>query len=164
MEQELIWKDPDNKKISFIDICEELVKTAIKCHNNKEELQIIVGTDSQPFFGNIRYVTVLCLYRVGKGGNYWYRTKNDENFISPKQFLKPRMIQEGMYSIEVATDIKELTGYQPELHFDVSPKESEHKTSVMAEQLRKMAASHGFESKNKPLSWVASCISDRHTK
>jgi len=128
------------------------------------EIEVGIGTDSQIIGKNFRFVTVLCVYKKGKGGFYFYRPESlpREKYNVSNQKL--RMFDEVAKSIELSVKLKEETGVNPIIHIDASPTASDQFTSSFSEQLKGYAQSCGFKALIKPDSYVASGIADSHSK
>ena len=127
------------------------------------EYELIVGTDSHLHGREFRFITVICLYRKGKGGMYYYTTA-----FEPRDTFKSnrpgRMFFEVGLSIELANQLVDETGLIPVVHIDASPKEAGEFTSSFSDQLKGYVLSSGFEAVLKPQSFVANAVADRHTK
>lgn len=128
------------------------------------EIEVGIGTDSQIIGRNFRFVTVVCIYKKGKGGFYYYRPESlpREKYNVSNQKL--RMFDEVAKSIELSLKLKEETGVSPVIHIDASPTASDEFTSAFSDQLRGYAQSCGFKALIKPDSYVASGIADSHSK
>lgn len=151
------WYDADDKELK-ISVEEWIQKGTVK-HSYK----LFVGTDSHVEGKRFRFVTVVCLYEEGKGGNYVRTTSfEDRNTYKGKTHL--RMFREVELSIEMANNMFEKTGMIAEIHIDASPAEAEEFTSSFSGQLVGYAKASGWEARIKPESWVASAVSDRHTR
>lgn len=157
---ERIWFSPEGKKLED----EAILAWIAKANADKDnEYELIVGTDSHLHGREFRFVTVVCLYKKGKGGYYHYTTS-----YQPRQNYKgnqqARMFQEVSLSVDLANWLLDTTGMIPAVHIDASPKGSGHFTAAFSEQLRGVVLSHGFDCELKPESWVANAVADKHTK
>lgn len=51
----------------------------------EEKYRLIIGTDSQPKQGDTVFVTAIIIYRIGRGGRFFYRKEHDVSKFSMKQ-------------------------------------------------------------------------------
>lgn len=132
---------------------------------NSVEFEVGIGTDSQIIGRNFRFVTVVCLYKKGRGGYYFYRPESlpRDKYTNVKN-QKLRMFDEVAKSIDLSVKFQEATGISPVVHIDASPSYSGEFTSNFSEQLRGYAQAMGFKALIKPESYVASGIADSHSK
>lgn len=159
------WRITDNpNKMSLDEIFELAVEQVKKANDSMIEYEIGVGTDSQVIKHGYRFVTVLCVYRKGKGGMYYYLTDYKENHNYNANNKKMRMFDEVGISIEVANMLFEKTGLASTIHIDASPEKNKEFTSGIVEQLKGYAVSCGFEVKIKPESYCANALADRLSK
>lgn len=162
-EEEVRWFYPD--KLGYIkndNLIEWIVTEFEKNSKTEDELQLIVGCDSQPRGVLTRFASVVCLYKVGKGGNYFYSI----NYKSSKKYKtnpKSRIFDEVVLAVAIAQDIFDKTGLVPTVDIDASPKEKKHYTSDISEGLMGYVKSFGFNPRIKP-NPIASCVGDRHSK
>lgn len=158
------WKDADGNKINDQEFYLWLQKNYKKFD---KEYELIVGVDSHLHKGFYRFVTVVCLYKKGRGGYYYYFTteENKKNFKGtyPAR-VKARMFHETGLAIELATEIQEKINITPVIHIDASPPEMGELTSLFSEQLKGYVTASGFEGILKPWSFCASSIANKHTK
>lgn len=98
-----IWLNPDSETITKTQLFEWL-KTQTKL-KQQEDLKLYVGTDSNIMGLRFRFISVVCLYTVGKGGNYFYSVnwKPREQYRGNQQ---ARMFEEATISIDLATRYK----------------------------------------------------------
>jgi len=129
------------------------------------EFEVGIGTDSQIIGRNFRFVTVVCLYKKGRGGFYFYRPESlpRDKYTNVKN-QKLRMFDEVAKSIDLSVKFQEATGVSPVIHIDASPASNGEFTSNFSEQLRGYAQAMGFKALIKPESYVASGIADSHSK
>lgn len=125
---------------------------------------IIVGTDSNANGRQYKFVTVLCLWKIGHGADYYYIPSYEPRSSFRGNNQKLRLFQEVAKSIEMADLIKEATGIEPTIHIDASPKDLREFSSEFSDQLKGYAISSGYRCEIKPNSWVASCAADKHSK
>jgi len=140
--------------------------------NLEADCQVIIGTDSHMHGWFFRFITVICVYRVGKGGNYYYLETSEPrgNYIQVtrgKKFKgnqKLRMFNEVAKSVELAINLFDHTGILPVIHIDASPAHRKKFTSEFSDQLKGYVTNNGFECVLKPNSFVANAIADKHSK
>lgn len=160
IESERIWFTPEGKKVSD----ETILSWVKKSNEDKDkECKLIVGTDSHCHKREFRFVTVVCLYQVGRGGYYYYtNTYQDRKLYKGNQ--KARMMHEVSLSVETSNWLVDMTEMIPEIHIDASPEDAGHFTSDFSDQLKGYATSYGFLAEIKPESWVANAVADKHSK
>ena len=124
--------------------------------------KVIVGTDSESRKGISDFVTAIIIYRIGKGGMYFWARRNLPNVVA----IADRIAKETQFSIELAWKLRDtfrhngLSGYEPEVHLDVG---EEGVTRDMIRWVTGMVLGSGFEFKIKPESFGATKVADRHT-
>lgn len=145
------------------------VATEIVRFMNEEperEYKITLGTDSLKLQGTIAdFVTAIVVHRVGRGGRYFWRRIELDNFHT----LRDRIMREVLMSLEVAHDFitkleaerikQRAPKYDFEIHVDVGENGA---TKVMIQELVGMIRAHNFEARTKPDSYAASNVADRH--
>lgn len=125
-----------------------------------KEADIHVGSDSHYIGGEWIFATVICAYKQGRGGNFFYRRKR-----LPKGFFKSlydRMMQEVCFSLEAAEELKEIVNREPKIHLDVNT--STTATSKFTGRLTSYVQSMGYEAKVKPEAWASSSIADKKAR
>lgn len=156
------WFIADNhKKISTPELFKILEDEMLSLDYESE---VGVGTDSQIIGRTFRFITVVCVRRMGKGGYYFYRPEVQARDKYSLKNQKMRMFDEVAKSIELSLKLQEMTGITPTVHVDASPVENEEFTSDFSDQLKGYVQSCGFECMLKPDSYVASTIADKHSK
>lgn len=164
-----LWKNSDGKRFAQEHVFNWVASTKLDREN---DYQVIVGTDSHMHGHQFRFITVVCVYRVGKGGNYYYLENYEprENYVQAargkrvKGNQKLRMFNEVVRSVEMATTLFDTTGVLPIVHIDASPSHRKEFTSEFSDQLKGYVTSNGFECALKPNSFVANAIADKHSK
>lgn len=164
-----LWKNYDQKKFSEDFVFDWVSSTKFDRENT---YQVIVGTDSHMHGREFRFITVVCVYRVGKGGNYYYLETYEprENYVQGargkkvKGNQKMRMFVEVEKSISLADSLFEKTGVLPIIHIDASPFHKKEFTSAFSDQLKGYVTGAGYECVLKPDSFVANAVADKHTK
>jgi predicted RNase H-related nuclease YkuK (DUF458 family) len=158
-----LWKIPEehNRLYTLEDIFAHIAKVN---YDKEHEYEVAIGTDSQIKGCLFRFITVVCIWKKGKGGMYYYKTKYIPKYKFPVASQKLRMFDEVAQTIELASKIEESTGVRPIVHVDASIPHKKEFTSSFSEQLKGYVVSCGYECILKPESYVANCIADRHTK
>jgi len=146
---------------------EETFKNIINYVKEAPEYQykLVVGTDSQSAEGRVQFVTAIIVYRVGKGGRFFYRRTREPQSRS----LRQRIYLETAKSLDVASRITHMlaeTDYlvdemDVEIHLDVGRHGS---TSNMVKEVVGMVTGSGYGAKIKPDSYGASKVADKYTK
>lgn len=169
IETPTLWKNSDGKRFAQEHVFNWVASTKLDREN---DYQVIVGTDSHMHGRQFRFITVVCVYRVGKGGNYYYLETYEprDNYVQAargkkvKGNQKLRMFNEVVKSVELATSLFDQTGVLPVVHIDASPSHRKEFTSEFSDQLKGYVANNGFECVLKPDSFVANTVADKHTK
>ena len=156
-----VWYDSDMKKLTEDQAFAWILESYQKNKNNGAGL--FLGTDSHLHGKNFRFVSGVCVYTPGKGGNF-VMCYEYENRIQYKGNQKGRMFKEVERSIELANYLTERLKITPVIHIDASPENAGQFTSSFSEQLKGYAVGSGYESFLKPEAWVASALADRFTK
>jgi len=156
-----VWFDPDGRRYSDDDVLSWVLAAERDRWNAPFEL--VVGTDSHLCSRDFRFVTVVCIYKTGKGGNYFYSTSYEPR-LTYKGNQQRRMYKEVEISIELANWLLEKADVIPVVHCDVSPKGAGQYTSAFSDQLKGYVIGSGFECKIKPESWCANAVADKHSK
>ncbi len=124
--------------------------------------KIIVGSDSQPLSSdNADFVTAIVVYRVGRGGRYFWRRVNNHKFFN----LRDRILKEVMLSLETSVEILKIlkenkdVKFDFEVHVDVGPN---GKTSELISEVTGIIRAYNFSFKTKPESYAASSVADKH--
>ena len=165
----VLWKNSDGKRFTEKFVFDWVRETTLDIEN---EYQVVVGTDSHMHGIQFKFISVVCVYRVGKGGNYYYLESFEprERYVQGprgkkvKGNQKMRMFNEVEKSISLADSLFEETGVLPMVHIDASPSDRQEFTSAFSDQLQGYVIAAGYECRIKPKSWAANCIADRHSK
>ena len=129
--------------------------------DEKRQYKIIIGSDSERKENSVDFVTAVIVHRVGNGGRYFWR--RIEQPKSPS--LRHRIIQEVMYSLEIAQQtlvvLKDSNApiFDFEVHVDVG---ENGETKSMINEVVGMVRAYNFEARTKPESYAASKVADRH--
>lgn len=127
--------------------------------------KLIVGTDSHPRMEDVVFVTAIVIYRVGRGGRFFYHKEKDDLEMGMKQ----RIFYEVSRSLEVASkltgvlaqDSEHIETLDIEIHVDVGNKGP---SSEIIKEVVGMVVGNGYEAMIKPESYAASSVADRYTK
>ncbi len=123
--------------------------------------RLIIGTDSAGVnHSHVDLVTALVVHRVGGGGIYFWKKRNEE-----VHSLRERIYLEAHISLNFAQCLLEILAredfldYDFEIHVDVG---KEGETRSMINEVVGMIRGSGFDVKTKPGSYGASSVADRH--
>tara|TARA_R100000734_G_C3309238_1_gene99893 strand:- start:948 stop:1409 length:462 start_codon:yes stop_codon:yes gene_type:complete len=117
-----------------------------------------VGTDTQPHRDHTILITAICFREQGKGAIGFFQKRHLPRFGS----VLERLLQEATISIEVAEEVRELTGDRATVHADINPNE-ENLSNRVTDAIVGMVKGMGYDVLIKPDSW-ASDIADMYTK
>ena len=131
----------------------------------EEKYRLIIGIDSQCRQDGIVFVTAIIIYRIGRGGRFFYRKENEYTKLSMKQ----RIFYEASKSLEVASYLTGLFAgesnlmddLEVEIHLDVGEKGP---TREIIKEVVGMVVGSGYEAHIKPEAYAASSVADRFTK
>lgn len=157
------FKNVDGKKVSNIG---EYIINYLK-KNEGEDIRIYVGTDSQP--SSCVYVTVIVLYKEGKGGHLlYYKEKLDTRKANTDRLFKElQMSYQIAEYLEVALDgmyqridpNKKLV----DIDIDFNPEPGDDGRNV-SNQVYKSGVGWmegcGYRVRAKPFAIAASCVAD----
>lgn len=164
MKNEDTFKSPSSGQMKLTRVAREISKYIDE--DTQSKYQLIVGTDSN---GNGRtdFVTAIIVYRIGKGGRYFWKKTNGGKVYHT---LRDRIYQEVTLSLECAQDVlSQLASlvrttsepnYDFQIHIDVGQKGP---TREMIKEVVGMVRGNGFDAKIKPQSYAASSIADKYT-
>ncbi|MBC7332647.1 MAG: ribonuclease H-like YkuK family protein [Synergistetes bacterium] len=154
-----IFHSPTKGPLTFDEMMNVIVEYISQ---NNGTYRLIVGTDSSETEGETVFVTAVVLYRVGKGGIYFYRRLRDGSM----QGFKRRIFYETHLSLDVASRIShslsqvDLEEYPHlEIHIDVG---SEGRTREIVTSVISYVTGNGFEAKIKPESFGATKVADKY--
>ena len=162
LEDELLFTSPTHGNIPFNDMCNRLTETLTKSPSDK--YTIMVGTDSHIHNNrDVCFVTVVFVYRVSKGGYFFYRKFKRRNITN----LKQRMLYEATQSLTAASLLCEelhksgCASVNLEVHADVGNRGD---TRTMVKEIVSMIEAQGFVSRVKPDAPAATKLADRFTR
>lgn len=149
-----------NKKMTLEEVYAAIQK---RLSNPDTITHIMVGTDSHSYGAFYHFVTVICAWDEGKGGNYYLKSA-----LEPRKTFqgsqKLRLQDEVTKSLVAAAGIEETFGIKPEVHIDASPPSKKEFSSSFSDTLKGYVLSSGYEAILKPNSFVSNCIADKHTR
>ncbi|MFH0906751.1 MAG: ribonuclease H-like YkuK family protein [bacterium] len=158
-----IFCSPTNGKIELAKVAKEI--SCFIDNDSHSKYRLIVGTDS-PGIKKADFVTAIIVYRVGRGGRYFWKKTNGGRIYHT---LRDRIHKEVTLSLQTAQDIlaqlelllktrKELN-YDFQIHIDVG---QNGPTRDMIKEVVGMVRGNGFEAKIKPESYAASSVADKY--
>lgn len=135
--------------------------------DSQSKYRLIVGTDSNGNNGKkTDFVTAVIVYRVGKGGRYFWKKTNGGKIYHT---LRDRIYQEVTLSLQTAQKMLGELGlllkpsselnYDFQIHIDVGQKGP---TREMIKEVVGMVRGNGFKAKIKPDSYAASNVADKY--
>lgn len=157
--------------VSFADVVE-----AISCQaeeNNMHALRVSVGTDSEEISDIVKFVTIVHVWRVGRGARA-YRTETIEALIDGDRKalgrIRQRIWREVMLTATLAQELrsalreslKSSFGESLEVHADVG---EGGRSSVMIREVIGVLKGYGFPDefiKLKPEAYAASAVADHY--
>jgi predicted RNase H-related nuclease YkuK (DUF458 family) len=148
-------------KLNINQVVEEI--TRFMKEDKNRHYRIIIGSDSDGHNNEemIDFVTAIVVHRVGNGGRYFWRRLELPKFHT----LRDRIIQEVLFSIEVAKEILivlkslELPHFDFEIHVDIG---ENGETKSMMQEVIGMIRAYNFEARIKPESYAATKVADRY--
>ncbi|QNO14892.1 ribonuclease H-like YkuK family protein [Alkalicella caledoniensis] len=156
----MIFEDPKGNKVEIKSIRNHISK--LIGQYPEDFFKIIIGTDSQQKGNKLTFVTVIVIYRIGKGGTYYLRTQKR---LEPVP-LREKIYIETKMSLDTADTLKtnSMEGYVKgnlEIHVDVG---QNGETKILIKEIIKYMEDRGYKILIKPNSFAASKVADRHTK
>jgi predicted RNase H-related nuclease YkuK (DUF458 family) len=147
-----MWSDPNSNQYPL----EEVIKFI------DDNTHVIIGSDSQLVGGKWNFATVICIYRQGKGGRFFF--KRDKREKSTYKNLDVRLMDEVHGSVMVAEAVRELKpSANISIHADIAsdPDSSSNKVAKIAQSY---VIGMGYVPTIKPDSWAASAVADKISK
>lgn len=156
------WLDYYGKEFTDKDIFEKVLAAE---KDREFKYQIIIGTDSNANGRQYKFVSVLCLYKIGHGADYYYQASYEPRSTYRGNNHKMRLFQEAVKSVEMADFLRDEIGVIPcEVHADVSDENTQEFSSDIAKQIKGYITGCGYNAVIKPGSWAANCVADKHSK
>ncbi|MEC9488238.1 MAG: ribonuclease H-like YkuK family protein [Halanaerobium sp.] len=158
------FNSPTSGKLTLDEVYREIERYIF----NKPGFQyrLIIGTDSQTWEQQVCFVTAVIIYRIGKGGRFFYHQEEEKTNRS----LRQRIFYETSRSLEVAGELTMKLSEAPEeivdkldmeIHLDVG---REGPTKELIKEVVGMVVGSGFNAKIKPDAYGASKVADKYTK
>lgn len=165
--EQLLFNTSFGLKLSPVQVATEIVR--FMCEDTEREYKVTLGTDSMRMAGNAAdFVTAIVVHRVGRGGRYFWRRIEADNFHT----LRDRITHEVLMSLDIAKDFltafdtakkgagTALPRYDFEIHVDVGENGA---TKAMIQELVGMVRAYNLTAKTKPDSYAASHVADKYT-
>lgn len=123
---------------------------------------IAVATDSQVLARGTKFVSVITVYRLGKGGQFYRNWELKKQKIG----MKERITYEANKSLQIAGHLNKLLlatdlQYDFEVHLDCG---SNGDSKSLISELTAKVLSKGYNAKIKPDSYAASWVANKYTK
>lgn len=156
-----VYYSPTLGRLAFPEVVDEIL--AMMAAGPDDIYSIVVGTDSQTYYGEAEYVTAIVVHRVGRGGRYFWRRVVERK---PKS-LRDRIWREALLSYETAQALIEafrergVFDCRLEIHVDIG---RGGRTRDLVEEVVGMIRGSGFFVRTKPEAYAASVVADKHTK
>ncbi len=163
MKKRDIFHSPTKGRMQLATVAKEI--SNFISQDSQDKYQLIVGTDSD---GDkwTDFVTAIIVYRVGRGGRYFWRRTNGHKAYHT---IRDRVYKEVTLSLQIAQDMLaqlELVlgsrgepNYDFQIHIDVG---QNGPTREMIKEVVGIVRGNGFKAKIKPDSYAASHIADRY--
>jgi hypothetical protein len=151
---------PTLGEIGLTEVVDNIVKAV---REEPDGYRVIVGTDSKNHSSMVLYVTVIILYRLSKGGAYFYTRKRSK---VGKHSIKACIHQETSLSLSTAAILEDALKKRgiPKLdiqcHSDIG---NNGKTKTLIKEVVSWISASGYTPYIKPNGFGASCVADRHT-
>ena len=128
--------------------------------SSKENVEILIGCDSQNFGNKTIYAIVVALYDKGKGAHVLYRRwKTDREYTR-----SVRLLNEVWYAIEVAEAMKDAGIPKPRwIDIDINP-DPKYKSNEVFRQAVGLVEGMGYEVRYKSLGPIATYAADHLVK
>ena len=128
--------------------------------NVNENVDILIGCDSQNIGANTIYAIVVALYREGKGAHVLYRRWKTEK----ERVRYIRLLQEVWYAIETAEALGEAGIPKPKwIDVDLNP-DPKYKSNEVFRQAVGMVEGMGYKVRYKTLGPIATYAADHLVK
>lgn len=155
-----VYYSPTLGRLTFPEVLNEIV--VMLASAPADLFSIVVGTDSQTYYGEAEYVVAIVVHRVGKGGRYFWRRLVERK---PKT-LRDRIWREAWLSYETAQALiqafqeRGIFDCRLEIHVDIG---RGGRTRELVEEVVGAIRSGGFFVRTKPEAYAASVVADKHT-
>jgi uncharacterized protein len=142
-----------NKQVNIVDY----IKSYISMYNNVE---ILIGCDSQGYKDKTIYATVVALYKPGNGAHVLYKREKTE----PEKVRQIRLMNEVWKSIEVAEFLKQAG--LPKVKYidiDINP-DKKYKSNEILTSAIGLIVGMGYEVRYKTFGAMATFAADTLVK
>lgn len=168
---ELVFYSPTRGRVAFGDVVLDIVAEITK--DAAQPLRIGVGTDSEELAQGAKFVSVIHIWRVGRGARAYYATEIDRTMRLRERTgtsrFRERIYKEVMMTATLAVELRTALhdrygGLLPqgvEVHADVGERGG---SSVMLKEVIGVLQGYGFGIEEifvKPDAFVASTVADR---
>lgn len=134
------------------------IRDEIKKYSSQKKYTMHIGTDTKPYNDFTTIITTICFREQSKGAIVFYQKRNI-NFFSN---VLERLLHETVVSLEIAEEVKEVSGLIPTIHADVNP-DKENLSNRVADAIMGMIKGMGYPVLIKPDAWAAD-IADMYTR
>ncbi len=143
----------DGQKVDLVDYVKDYMST-------KENVEILIGCDSQNFSDKTIYAIVVALYEPGKGAHVLFRRwKSDRERVRAT-----RLLNEVWYAIETAEELKNNGIPKPKwIDIDLNP-DPRYKSNEVFRQAVGMVEGMGYKVRYKSLGPIATYAADHIVK
>jgi predicted RNase H-related nuclease YkuK (DUF458 family) len=143
----------DGQKVELVDYVKDYMST-------KENVEILIGCDSQNFSDKTIYAIVVALYEPGKGAHVLFRRwKSDRERVRAT-----RLLNEVWYAIETAEELKNNGIPKPKwIDIDLNP-DPRYKSNEVFRQAVGMVEGMGYKVRYKSLGPIATYAADHIVK
>jgi len=143
----------DGQKVDLVDYVKDYIST-------KENVEILIGCDSQNFSDKTIYAIVVALYEPGKGAHVLFRRwKSDRERVRAT-----RLLNEVWYAIETAEELKNNGIPKPKwIDIDLNP-DPRYKSNEVFRQAVGMVEGMGYKVRYKSLGPIATYAADHIVK
>lgn len=144
-----MFRTVQGKKVILTDYIKEYLKT-------HEDIEILIGCDSQNHRRVTSYAVVVVLYNPGRGGHVLYQKED-----TPKERIRSiRLMNEVWRSIETAQQLKDAGLPEPAyIDIDINPNEK-FKSSEVFKSAVGLVEGMGYRCRYKTLGPCAVCCAD----
>jgi len=152
-------KSISHGEVSFSKMCHLINNYIVKAED--QEYKVTVGTDSQNF-DLTKIVVVVAIWRVGKGGIFFYDIKKTRKITNIRQ----KLFYETSISIDMARKLSmyvnnENTIYDISIHVDAG---NDGASCSVIPEIVGWVKGCGFQCDIKPDSYAASSIANKYSK
>ncbi len=138
----------------------ELIPYVKEYLENNDNIEILIGCDSQNFSDKTIYAVVVALYTTGKGAHVLYRRWKTER----EPVRSVRLLNEVWYAIETAEFLREAGIPKPKwIDIDLNP-DPRFKSNEVFRQAVGLVEGMGYEVRYKTLGPIATYAADHLVK